>query len=222
MTDPFLHDDAPYVLGALDEDDRRAFEAHLETCPDCQARVADLRGTARLLAAVPRDADAEAVPEPVPMPDTLLPGLLRRAAKERRRRQFVTGAIASVAAACVIALGIVVWPGGGSSTPSRPPAQALTAVQPIPLKVTARLTDKAWGTKIDLHCTYPANENDRFAYDLVVIDRANRPHAAGDWSLVPGKGGIDFTTGTSVPRDQIRQLQVRAPGGTTLLQLQLK
>lgn len=219
MTDPFLHDDAPYVLGALDAEDRRAFEAHLQTCADCRARVAELRGPAAALATVPLDAD----PGPQePVPDTLLPGLLRRAAAERRRRHLVTASIAAVAAALVVALTVIAWPGGSSSSgTSRPPGQALVALHPSPLKVTARLTAKAWGTKIDLHCEYPANEQERFAYDLVVIDGTNRRHVAGDWTLVPGKNGVDFTTGTSVPRGQIRVLQVRTSTGTPLLQLKL-
>ena len=220
MTDPFLHDDAPYVLGALDPIERAAFEAHLETCADCRARVAELRGPAAALAAVREDVLVGAAPADEPVPDTLLPGLLRRAARERRRHRTVTALIASVAAACVLALAIVVWP-VDSGTPAKPPAQALTALKPIALKVTARLTAKAWGTSIELHCTYPAYERDKFAYDLVVVDRANRSHVAGDWSLVPGKDGIVFTTGTSVPRDQIRQLLVRTPTGTPLLELQL-
>ena len=56
MTDPFEHDDAAYVLGALDEPDRVAFEAHLETCPACQERVADARATTHLLDGLPADA----------------------------------------------------------------------------------------------------------------------------------------------------------------------
>ena len=220
MTDPFLHDDAPYVLGALDPADRAAFEAHLETCADCRARVAELRAPAAALAAVREDVLLDAGPGTGAVPDTLLPGLLRRASRERRRRRTVTALIGSVAAACVLALAIVVWP-VGSDTPARPPAQALTALKPIPLKVTARLTAKAWGTSIELHCTYPAYEHDKFAYDLVVVDRANRPHAAGDWTLVPGQDGIVFTSGTAVPRDQIRQLLVRTPTGTPLLELKL-
>jgi len=218
--DPFLHDDAPYVLGALDPVERAAFETHLETCAQCRARVAELRGPVAALALVREDVALGAEPLDDPVPDTLLPGLLRRASRERRRRRTVLALIGSVAAACVLALAIVVWP-VGSDTPARPPAQALTALKPVPLKVTARLTAKAWGTSIELHCTYPANERDKFAYDLVVVDRANRSHVAGDWTLVPGKDGIEFTTGTAVPRDQIRQLLVRTPTGTPLLELKL-
>jgi hypothetical protein len=212
--DPFAYDDAAYVLGALDDADRIAFEAHLSTCADCRARVAELRGTADRLAAVPRDRDPA-------VPDTLLPGLLRRATAERRRRRFLGGAVAAVAAACLIALAaVVVWP-AGSSTTHRAPARAFTALHPISLTVTGRLTSQAWGTRIDLHCTYPTGENERFAYDLVVVDRARRSHVVGDWTLVPGKQGLDFTTGTSVPKAQIGRLVVRSATGTALLELRL-
>jgi hypothetical protein len=221
MTDPFLHDDAPYVLGALEPAERAAFEAHLQTCAECRARVAELRGPVAALAGVHADVLAEIQTVDEPVPDTLLPGLLRRAARERRRRRSVTAVIGSVAAACVLALVVVAWPGGSDNAPNRPPAQALSALKPIPLKVTARLTAKAWGTRIDLHCTYPSYEHDRFAYDLVVVDRSNRSHVAGDWSLVPGKDGLEFTTGTSVPKDQISRLLVRTPSGTPLLELHL-
>lgn len=221
--DPFAHSDGAYVLGALDDEDRRAFEEHLASCPDCRARVDDLRGTAAMLALLPRSeaelSAADAVPEP--MPDTLLPGLLRRAQGERRRRRWLTAAAGAVAAACLIALAIVLWPGGGSSSPPRPPAQAMVALQPNPLTVTARLTARGWGTQIDLHCTYPSYENDRLAYDLVVIDKNHRTHPAGGWTLAPGKDGIDFTSGTAVPAGQIAQLQVRTASGTPLLALRL-
>jgi anti-sigma-K factor RskA len=46
---------AAYVLGSLDADERKAFEAHLATCGECAAEVQDLRSTAQVLAyAVPQ------------------------------------------------------------------------------------------------------------------------------------------------------------------------
>lgn len=48
--DPFEHDDAAYVLGALGDAGRAAFEAHLPDCAACTARVAALRGVAEALA----------------------------------------------------------------------------------------------------------------------------------------------------------------------------
>jgi len=222
-TDPFEYDDAAYVLGALTGDERRAFETHLQTCADCRARVDDLRSTADLLRTLPGSPEQESEVEaarPGPVPDTLLPGLLHRASRERRRRWLLTSAIGAVAASLLVALAVVVWP-ETPSTPSRPPAQALSAVRPNPLTVTARLVTKAWGTEIELHCTYPSYENERFAYGLVVIDRHDLVHDAGDWTLVPGKDGITFTTGTAVQTGQIKQLQVRTASGLPLLQLDL-
>jgi Putative zinc-finger len=239
-TDPFEYDDGAYVLGALDDAERRAFETHLETCAACRARVAELRDPAALLAGLPLSAGVDlmagAAPGGVgspagddafpittaPIPDTLLPGLLRRARRERVRRRFATAGVGAVAAAVLVALAIVLTPNGSSPTsPSQPPAVAMVAVQPSPLTATARLISRGWGTQIDVHCKYPSDERDRFAYRLVVIDKRNQAHDAGDWTLVPGKAGINFTTGTSVATADIARVQIRTPTGTPLLELQV-
>jgi anti-sigma-K factor RskA len=51
MTDDCRHrDDAgPWVLGALDEEDARAFALHLESCPSCRREVAELQVVADVL-----------------------------------------------------------------------------------------------------------------------------------------------------------------------------
>ena len=51
--DPFIHDDAAYVMGALSAEDRLAFEAHLVECPRCAQRVAELSGLTDLLDKIP-------------------------------------------------------------------------------------------------------------------------------------------------------------------------
>ncbi len=59
-----MHDEqalaAPYVLGALDTAERRAFEAHVATCPVCRDDVRSLQRVA--------DALARAVPQRTPSP----------------------------------------------------------------------------------------------------------------------------------------------------------
>jgi hypothetical protein len=212
--DPFVHDDAAYVLGALDEDDRRAFEAHLPTCAECQARVAQLRPTADLLTGLPLSALTNDEPVP-PIPDTLLPGLLRRARRERRRRGVVIASLTAVAAACVAAVAIVMWPGG--SAPARPAPQAFSAVRTSPVTATAQLVPKAWGTEIDLRCHYP-NVPSYASYNLVVIDKDQHRYSGGSWTLVPGRT-ITFTGGTSVRRADIDRVQITLPDGTPILQL---
>ncbi|MFN2561255.1 MAG: anti-sigma factor [Jatrophihabitans sp.] len=213
--DPFRHDDAAYVLGALDDADRAAFEAHLLTCADCRARVEELRPTADLLTGVPLSALTNDDPAP-PMPDTLLPGLLRRARHERRRRGVVIAAVTAVAAACVAAVAIVVT--SGESGSSKPAPRAFAAVTQSPVTATARLVAERWGTEIDLRCHYPQGVATYTPYALVVIDKEHHRYVGGSWTLVPGKT-ISFTGGTSVPRGDIDRVQITRSDGTPILEL---
>ncbi|WP_375482834.1 anti-sigma factor family protein [uncultured Jatrophihabitans sp.] len=232
MSDAFSHLDAAYVLGALDSDDLAAFEAHLRTCAACRARVDELRPTVRVLAAARAagvtagvghdeaadDRRADDRDRAGPVPDTLLPGLLRRAGRERRRRRWAVTGIAAVAAACLVTLVVVLWP---SSTPSRPAPQALAAVRTTPVHATARLVAKPWGTEIDVRCTYARYAASlRGDYGLRVIDRDHRSHDVGTWSLVPD-GTTYFTGGTAVRRERIARVQITLPDGTAILQLTL-
>ncbi|MBV8349877.1 MAG: zf-HC2 domain-containing protein, partial [Mycolicibacterium sp.] len=62
--------DAAYVLGSLDPDERRRYEAHLSTCAQCRDAVAELTGMPALLALLDPDQAAaldEASPE-LPQP----------------------------------------------------------------------------------------------------------------------------------------------------------
>jgi len=77
-TDEFSTYDAAYVLGALSPPERSAFEAHLRTCTSCAAGVTALAGLPGLLAKVPLEQVID--PAPVPLPQTLLPRLLREVA----------------------------------------------------------------------------------------------------------------------------------------------
>ncbi len=217
MTDPFEHADAAYVLGALDLQEAAEFEAHLAQCPACRARVDEARDTVgRLAAASPADfvgLDPAAVE---PMPDTLLPGLMRRARREQRRRTLFTAGIAAVVAALLVALAFVAWPSGDSS--SGPSREAFVAVRPSPVSASAQLVSKAWGTEIDLQCKYEQDVDESHPYGLRVIDKSGLYHGAGTWSLVPGKT-VTFTGGTAVRRDRIAAVQITLVDGTPILQL---
>jgi hypothetical protein len=207
-SDPFRHDDGAYLLGALDDSDRRAYEAHLRTCEDCRARLAEARAAVDLLAGL-TVAD---VAEPEPVPDTLLPGLLRAARRERARRAWLVRGIATVAAACALALAVVLWPTGSST--SAP--DAFVPVRPSPISATARLVSHGWGTEIDLHCRYAKNLEQYRPYYLKVVDKANRAVPAGTWRLAPG-GETDLVTVTDLRRDQISRLEITTADGTPLL-----
>lgn len=210
-SDPFRYDDGAYVLGALDTAERAAFEAHLETCAECRERVTAARESADLLAGVlVSDLDD------VPMPDTLLPGLLRAARQERRRQRWLTGSLAAVAAACAIALAVVLWPSGGGS-----PTTAALPFRPVgasPVHATAQLVAKGWGTQIDLRCHYVEGWQQTVAYQLVVIDAAGQRHVAGSWQLTP-QHTVEWTGGTALPEKDIARLQITLKNGHPILQL---
>ena len=211
--DPFRYDDGAYVLDALSEAERAAFEEHLASCPDCQARVVEARAAAGLLVGL----SAADIADPGPVPDTLLPGMLRQAGRERSRRRVITGAIAAVAAACITALVVVLWPGSSSSAP---PAQAFAPVRPSPVTASATLVSKAWGTEIELHCRYSDNVERWEPYKLVIVDSRGGHHDAGSWTLAAGHE-VDFTAGTAVQEPDISRVEITLEDGSPILQLTL-
>jgi anti-sigma-K factor RskA len=208
--DRFAHDDAAYVLGALPPQERAEFETHLQTCDECAARVIELSGMRELLATVSLDELTD------DLPDTLLPGLVRRARAERNRRRWVTTGLAGLAAACLVALAVAVWP---SNSPAGPHPQAMAALVSSPIHASATLSERRWGTAISLDCYYDGGAVPKdWAYGLTVIGTDNAKHSLGSWTLVAGKD-TRFTSGTALHRDQIKQIQITAPDGTAILQL---
>jgi putative zinc finger protein len=214
--DPFEFDDAAYVLGALAPAERAAFEQHLQGCPDCTARVREVSGVPALLAGI--TADELTAPEASP-PDTLLPGLLRRAATRQRRQRWLVAGLAAVAAACLIALVVVAWPTSSPAPKPVPAAQAFVPVGASPVQATATLTAKAWGTGIELHCRYVSDDITRgFSYDLVVYGKDGTRENLGSWSLPPERD-IEFPAGTSLPKNKIARIEITLPNGQTVLRL---
>lgn len=218
--DPFEFDDAAYVLGALAPDEHAAFEAHLATCAACRDRVRELRPVPALLAGISA-ADAFAGTDGPPVPELLWPALLREVRARRKRQRFVVGALATVAAACVAALvAVLVWPSSSSPAPRTVAQQhTFTAVQPVPIKATARLTATSWGTRIEVRCHYLGTVHRGYKYGLVAKG-ANGTQKLGSWKLLPGKD-VWYRTGTSLSPPQIRQLDITLPDGTPVLQLNL-
>ncbi len=235
----FAHDDAAYLLGGLEPDQARAFEAHAAGCPLCSANLAALRPVLGALGQV-SEADL-AVPEP---PPSLLPELVQRAEARRRRQRRLLVGLGGLAAACVVALAVVVGvsvAGGSSSgSGSGTGGTALVAVGQSPVEATATLTSKHWGTEIDLDCRYltaaatnssgaagsPDNDGTygatagsaRALYSLRVLDTSGDSHDLGSWTL--GRTSqTKFSSGVGLPEAQIRSVQILDAAGQPVLQL---
>lgn len=225
--DPFEHDDAAYVLGALSPAERDAFEQHLAGCAACTARVEQLRSTAGLLAAVgAADVSGPAAVSGEDPPDDLLPALVGRVEKVRRRQHWVIGTLGGLAAAALVVLGVVLSTSSNNSNSSTAAAQQMSALTPVPLRATASVTAKPWGTQISLDCSYIAGSGyvapggQPAAYALRVTERDGSSHQLGSWTVRAGTE-TKFTSGTAIATSQIRAVQITLPNGVPVLQLSL-
>ena len=225
-TDEFALYDAAYVLGALPPADRREFEVHLKICAACAGSVSELAGLPGLMSRVSID---QLTAEAEPVPETLLPSLARAVQGERRRRRLTVGAAAAVAA-CLIAVGTVAIT--RPSSPARPPVTSastlsgtanlpLSAVVPSPVTASARLVDMAWGTRIDLTCSYSSQGRypaSGVPYAMVVIDRHGIAQQVATWTALPDRA-LTVTGASSQARQDIASVEIRTLQGRTILRL---
>jgi hypothetical protein len=214
--DPYARLDAAYLLGALDADERLAYEAHLAVCRRCRAALAEISAIPPLLAGLDESAfGAPPQVAPAPVRDTPLPRQLQPAGPGRARRRWLTTGLGLLAAACAIALIVIVVPSsGGPKTAPR----AMTALVATSVDATIALQPRSWGTEIDLTCWYqrgPAEpSSDR--YELVAHGAGGATYDLGNWRLAPGQRVI-FTSGTALTETQIKNLQVTQPNGLAIL-----
>jgi hypothetical protein len=239
--DRFRDFDAGYVFGALSIEDRAAYEAHLPTCADCRRAVAELAGLPGLLARVPVDQVIDETREEAP--PSLLPRLLTEAARERRRLRLRTVVGGLVAAACVVAAVVLALAvdgrgernrvaGGLPSTSSTTTTQPTTAsagpqlpmrvVAATSLRATAAVTTVAWGTKVEMRCTYPESggsaEYSEDDYQLRAVLRDGTTPVLATWNAVAGKT-LRIEGDSSASRAEFSSVQVTDLHGAVLLEL---
>jgi anti-sigma factor RsiW len=219
--------DAAYLLGALSAADRRAFEEHLESCDRCVRSVAEVAPTLGLLARVdPERAQSlqggEAPGERPPVGTGARAALLARAAHEaRRRRRRWTGALAAAAAivvAVAVAVSAMLPPAGGR-------AVELAAVVDAPLVASVELASAAWGTRIQLECSYGggggADAQEGLPYTLVVRDRDGNASEVSSWRAAPG-ATARLTAATALDVDEIEAVEIRMESsGEVLMRAEL-
>lgn len=207
-------DAAAYVMGALTPAERAAFEEHLPDCAPCRRTVRDLAGLPGLLSRVsPTDLD-----EP-PLPDTLVPGLLRRM-RARRHRRLLSGL---AAAAAVVALALGGWALVAAQDDPPPvqqvQGQRMDQVVASPVSAMAELHPKPWGTEVVILCTYTAGGyDDPGSYALVVLDREGHEEQVAMWAAVPDRE-VEVVGSSNLPPSAIAAVEVRTEAGEPLLRL---
>ncbi|MCI2422404.1 zf-HC2 domain-containing protein [Saccharopolyspora sp. K220] len=204
-TDPFADFDAAYVLGALSPEDRSAFEEHMTTCDACADSVRLLAGVPGLLAQV----DAHQV-SAEPAPSDQLSKLATEVQRTRRRRLLATAAAA--AAGLLICLALVL------ATPltEHPVGAEMTALGAYPVHANINLSDVPTGTRVDMSCRYEGSRGGD--YVLVAVQRDGRTADLATWYAMP-KDTAELAMTTPLRRAEIQSLELRVPGGPTLLRL---
>jgi predicted anti-sigma-YlaC factor YlaD len=96
-------DVAGWVLGALDPDESERFEAHLETCDECQKEVADLGPAAQMLKAVLPDVELATGPEPPADLQVRTMARIEQVSRKSRWRRGNVRVLASAAAVVAVA-----------------------------------------------------------------------------------------------------------------------
>ena len=225
--------DGSYVLGALSPVERQEFERHLDTCADCARSVRELAGLPGLLGRVD-PVILEPGPPPGPVPATLLPSLVREVARARRRRLFASVGVAAAAAVAAVSFVLVSGVVGGTDTPSANPptttpstavpvGQAMSPVGHVPVTGTLAFTPVAWGTRIDLTCSYEHAAGSYHApssvtYGLFVVNRDGSAQQVGTWRALDGQT-MRVTAATAAQRSDIAGVEVRTADGRPVLRL---
>lgn len=210
--DPFAHDDAAYVLGALAPAQRRAFEEHLAGCDSCAASVRQLAGMPGLLAHLDESSFTDPrAPEPVP--ETLLPQLLRSVRRQRRRTRFVAVAGLAAAAALAVALTLSLFGGSPSDPEAGPPSREMVQVDQQWLEATVSLEQVAWGTRLHLACTYEGTGwgSDAPPSYALVVHTSDGTQSVATWRAVAGRT-TELDAATDADPDQITAVDVVVVG----------
>ena len=231
--DRYVTWDAAYVLGSLTSNERREYEAHLETCARCRSAVAEISGIPALLAMLDledvRALDDDA-PETPPLRPEVLASVLDKVRWRRRRSRWLTSAAVGVAAA-LVAVGVLFaicpeFVGLDSSTPQET-VQALdmTKVSETPINASISLTGYGWGTRIDMACSYgdwgQSGNTPPQNLGMVVVGRDGSHTEVATWLGLSGATALPSAT-TPMQKDEIAAVQlVSSDDGKVLLEKHL-
>ncbi len=195
-----------YALGALEADDRRAFERHLAECPICAHDVRSFAPIPGLLAQIDR-SELDDVAGPNIASDIASRVRLEERQLRTSRKRWRVAALGSAAAALLVLAGFLFV--GNGTAPTEPGGAA------VPISATAVTTSQAesaavftsargWGTEIHLDLVgLPARQQ----YQLWAVDRSGTWSAAATWGPT-SSGGAKITGATSLVIDSLDRVVV--------------
>jgi Putative zinc-finger len=228
--DRYVTWDAAYVLGSLTSNERREYEAHLETCARCRSAVAEISGVPALLAMLDLEdvrALDEETSEAPPLRPEVLDSVLDKVRWRRRRSRWLTSAAVGVAAA-LLAVGVVIAIRpeivGLENYRPQETSQALemAKVSDTPINASISLTGYGWGTRIDMACSYgdwgQSGNTPPQNLGMVVVGRDGSHTEVATWLGLSGATALPSAT-TPMQKDKIAAVQlVSSDNGKVLLE----
>jgi anti-sigma-K factor RskA len=191
---------AAYTLGALDADDRRAFETHMATCSLCATELAALAPLPALIAKADPD-DVERLPVPAQAAAIAATARQEMRAIQRRARWWQAVA-AGVAAASIAVIATLVVDGNDGA--DRPATQTATVISSTAATTDVSVSPRGWGTEITLDITgLPSRDG----YQLWTIDATGTWVNAATWSPTP-TGNVRLTGASRTPTNQIERIVI--------------
>ena len=104
---------------------------------------------------------------------------------------------------------------------------ALDPLVDIPITATVELVDVAWGTRLEMICSYPEAEDHedsekRWPYAIYVIGKDGTTSEVSSWVALPGKTA-KIGAGTALDADQIASIEIRSlTSGRVLMRTDLR
>jgi hypothetical protein len=196
-----------FLLGELDEGERKAIQTHLNSCPVCQAEVRELKPVVAALADAAPDRIEEDPRPPGDLEELTLAPILGEIHRARRRRRRSRWSALAAAAICVVAIGLAGF------TWLLEPAVAL--VEPVPfsvapgMEVEGHLIAHTWGTEIRL---VVSGLRDGQTYRVTLVSEDGERVNAGTFIGI-GDKQLRYTFNAALLRKDADRLEVRTAGG---------
>jgi predicted anti-sigma-YlaC factor YlaD len=194
-----------YVLGALDPEERKRFEEHLEHCAVCIAELAEFARLPGMLDRV-RSEDLEPVavtPSPE-LYDRVSAAVRKEQPRPVRRWLLIAAAVLAVLGA---GTGVVVWAAGSAN-------DAVTAAAgPVRAIVVASPQNNGSVLEVSVAGMRPGEK-----CRLVAVDADGDHHPAGEWS-VSSDGDGRWRGWAAVERGSLREVVLYGDGDRELVRL---
>jgi hypothetical protein len=195
-----------FLLGKLDEGERKAMQTHLNSCPVCQAEVRELEPVVGALADASPDRIDEAPWPPEDLKELTLAPILEEMHRARRRRRRFRWSALAAAAIFVVAIGLAGF------TWLLEPAVALEplsfSVAPG-MEVEGHLIEHDSGTEIRL---VVSGLRDGQTYRVTLVSEDGERINAGTFIGI-GDKQLRYTFNAALLRKDADRLEVRTAGG---------